>query len=589
MSITSIEITQDNVDNLSPVVACHSPLVYLAQATHDGTAPDELAATVYYDNNGDLALSFDGSTGYMYSGIFGSELPEAFSIACWVKLDDITSTAVIVSNLNDTDITGCELKVVNGYLNFTFSDGSSLQSVTHDTVMTADAWHFVSAVYDGSGNVSLKVDADTYAEDTNALVVSSDSFVIGRRRSAETYYFNGDMDNLLFYSRVLNNAELVYMYQNKAILYVSTLECGYNFNYGYGVGSTNTATDLVDITNNHLGTPGGTLTWEEGVLFEDSENTDTYEFRCIPMRDVSDTVREFSFRADKVLKFLLGDLDDTIEQTEETTDFIDSLCTRLRIAFHDVDEEYTTGPSCSATITNAARQWGENPNMSDLIGSTETQTVFVPKNFFTYLYGYNPGLGNSHTLYKESTLMIDENLEDLGFYRYKTSKITAGVGYIFAIAGTSRGVLVKMYNDCTNAKVLKFLDSNGQYRFVSFSSDYEENTSPESIGSIDKTITGLLTDMSDSSNIGYKSNHTLRLIQNLDEDQLEYIKDLYDSPRVYLYNNDLDSEETEISDTAADWTEVTIESSNPLRRIANKTGEVEITVTLPEHYSQTML
>lgn len=172
----------------------------------------------------------------------------------------------------------------------------------------------------------------------------------------------------------------------------------------------------------------------------------------------------------------------------------------------------------------------------------------------------------------------------IGYYRYKT--IVNGDSSIeflknYTVASTK---YIKAVNECTGFILLKYLDKNGQYRFFPFSNMHRVYDNPEQIGTANKMIISILTDKTNSQNVGYKNERKIDITGEVNEDQLLKLQDIYTSPRVYYYigsNN---------SDTDADWIEIKIiANENIIKRRRANSGRVDITITLPENFNITML
>jgi len=175
-------------------------------------------------------------------------------------------------------------------------------------------------------------------------------------------------------------------------------------------------------------------------------------------------------------------------------------------------------------------------------------------------------------------------MSSVGFYRFKLAAPASETDVYFAVNGSVVATkTVLPLEACTNDLILKYIDENGQYRFYPFSRFFETYDTPAKIGSTDKFLTSILSDQSDKRNIGYTNSRQIDATAEADADQLEKLKALYTSPRVYLYTGSG-------QDTATDWLEVEVRAGRPIvkRRKANA-GSISITIVLPKHYTITML
>lgn len=171
-------------------------------------------------------------------------------------------------------------------------------------------------------------------------------------------------------------------------------------------------------------------------------------------------------------------------------------------------------------------------------------------------------------------------MSKIGYYRYKC---LADIEKIIPFYINSELVCehtIKPILVCGTPKVLKYLDSNGQYRIYPFSSVYRSLETQKQIGSVNKFITSILTGQTNKQNIGYNNERKLELTANVAGDELEKLTDIYTSPRVYLFIG------TGNSDLANDWLEVTIEIKDAIiHRPKGNYGQMDITVNLPEQFT----
>ena len=175
-------------------------------------------------------------------------------------------------------------------------------------------------------------------------------------------------------------------------------------------------------------------------------------------------------------------------------------------------------------------------------------------------------------------------MSEIGYYRYKTTAdaektVNWDVNYTNV---ASKNIIP--IDTCTGDLIIKYLDKNGQYRFYPFNRFYQTKDEPELIGTANKFITNIYSDQTNKQNIGFKNERKRELTADVPNDELDKLVDIYTSPRVYLYIG------SGSSDSAKDWLEVNQVISNPIvRRRKKTTGRIDITITLPENFSITML
>ena len=173
----------------------------------------------------------------------------------------------------------------------------------------------------------------------------------------------------------------------------------------------------------------------------------------------------------------------------------------------------------------------------------------------------------------------------IGYYRYKTIAVAERVVNFTVNFVNVASKTIKPLTFCSGDLRLKYLDKDGQYRFQPFEKYYETRDNPELIGTTNKFITNILNDQSNKLMVGYNNSRTMDISADVPTEQLEKLQDIYTSPRVYLYigsNN---------SDTAADWLLLDEVRANVsiVRRPRANTGNIAITITLPEHFITKMI
>jgi len=178
-------------------------------------------------------------------------------------------------------------------------------------------------------------------------------------------------------------------------------------------------------------------------------------------------------------------------------------------------------------------------------------------------------------------------MSQIGYYRYKLDNLTAGTHTVSFYKNGSLSVthtaVIKQW--CSEKKLIKYLDKNGQFRFFPFNRYYETKDKPKSIGKLNKVITSIYTDKTNLKNIGVKNDRTMSLVaDDVSESELLILSDLWLSPQVYLYNGVLGSDEEN------DWIEVTITGGDTIsKRRKLISGKVSIEVMLPEWFAITRL
>ena len=176
-------------------------------------------------------------------------------------------------------------------------------------------------------------------------------------------------------------------------------------------------------------------------------------------------------------------------------------------------------------------------------------------------------------------------MSKIGYYRYKTTVVDGKTVAFFKNSVQSGTATIKALEYCEGYKILKYLDNSaGQYKFFPFTKFFEENDRPSKIGTTNEFITNLKNAQSNSKNIGYRNKRSMSLSAEVNSDELLVLSEIYKSPRVYLYIGD------GVNDTLADWILLDdITGDTTVRRRKQKTGLVNINITLPEWFTVKMV
>ena len=139
---------------------------------------------------------------------------------------------------------------------------------------------------------------------------------------------------------------------------------------------------------------------------------------------------------------------------------------------------------------------------------------------------------------------------------------------------------VKVIDFCDGGKVIKYLNSTGQYRFYAFEKYINLTGRTKTIGKVNKFVTNIHTDNSATSIVGRKNAQQMALSVNVPSEHLEILSDMFTSPVVSLYVGD------GVSDVSSDWIEVEIKS-NTHDVIISKLNSKPLTliIELPTYYT----
>lgn len=175
-------------------------------------------------------------------------------------------------------------------------------------------------------------------------------------------------------------------------------------------------------------------------------------------------------------------------------------------------------------------------------------------------------------------------MSNIGWYRYKVSDSAEGEQTIkFFINGAlakTCTVIGKPF--CSDFRLIKYLNKNGQYRFFPFNKYWQQANKPTLIGKVNSFVTNILDNQGDKKNIGYANERKIILVaESVSLEELEILEDIYISPRVYLYVGN------GLNDRLRDWVLVSITGDGIGKPKKANFKKVTIEVTLPEYYAIT--
>jgi hypothetical protein len=175
-------------------------------------------------------------------------------------------------------------------------------------------------------------------------------------------------------------------------------------------------------------------------------------------------------------------------------------------------------------------------------------------------------------------------MSQIGFYRYKISTLDEGNHSIeFQKNGITAGVAnVQMRAHCDGDLLIKYLDAKNKYRFFNFSKISKETTQPKEIGSINVYFESLLTSQGDTKSVGFTSSNIIDVVaEQVTDEQLNVLQDIYTSPRVYLRIG--------TTDEIKSWVLIKVSGDNIVKRAKLNKAKINMKFTLPKNYTITMI
>jgi hypothetical protein len=190
----------------------------------DGNGNDELGGnigsidgtTTLVAGHVDQALSFTtDNNGFVVTPDSAQDFDTGdFSIDAWIKPSDSTGYRTIIDKRSAAGV-GYHLYLTGGTIAFTMSDEDSGTSYVSTFSVSQDTWHHIAVTVDrdsATGGLVYVDGAVAFAFDPTgeaASISTSANLLIGRHKSEELKGFNGLIDEVELFNRVLTAAEVV--------------------------------------------------------------------------------------------------------------------------------------------------------------------------------------------------------------------------------------------------------------------------------------------------------------------------------------------------------------------------------------------
>lgn len=157
---------------------------------------------------GPYRLSFDGTDDYVNTSLDPSMLGQTFTISAWVYPTAAGNYRGIAGGHVDAHQGFVFGQWNTGYWQFGYGDGSNWPTGVA-TVLTPNAWTYVTAVYKGSDYVKLYLNGTlTRTQPQSTDIVHTTNFWVGRAYNAAGRYFQGGIGEFAVYNRILTAAEI---------------------------------------------------------------------------------------------------------------------------------------------------------------------------------------------------------------------------------------------------------------------------------------------------------------------------------------------------------------------------------------------
>lgn len=192
---------------------------------NNGTLTAMDASTDWVASDGQLALDFDGTDDYVNIGAHAVYCQSRMSVVFWLKAN-VTPTAFdgILGKTNGNSWNqgwGCFWDTTSTIRFFGDDWGTNYSS---SGTIAIGVWYHVTGVFDAT-NVTLYINgraqtSGSYGAETT-LGAATDPLEFGRLGTGDTYNFNGQLDDIRIYDRVLSISEIGVLARRRAIAYES--------------------------------------------------------------------------------------------------------------------------------------------------------------------------------------------------------------------------------------------------------------------------------------------------------------------------------------------------------------------------------
>jgi hypothetical protein len=277
-----------------------------------------------------------------------------------------------------------------------------------------------------------------------------------------------------------------------------------------------------------------------------------------------DDKARYIFNAEKILRAIMGDFSDV---DGDSIDYPNFLVRQFRVKF----KYLALNDYVDFNAYTCARQVGQTECVTEVASNADDNIIAFANREF-YMHFYSSGITGA--------IVFDNSVVDASNFVRKRKTIET-VGTSTAVV-TVDAVTAKTFNITTMPDdpcglYVKFLDSNtGYYKHWLFSRYFEISGEHEAYGTVENFSLNLLQEV--ELEIGKKFKRKFLINADLTQSEMDYIKGLLSSPRIY-YLNENDK-----------WISVKLDNStNTLRYPKNNTGVQMFTLVEAPQNTVTML
>ena len=167
------------------------------------------------------AFQFDGTNDYLKLPNNSLNFIDDFSVGFWMKLGSLNQTSYIIDSAGFSGIgtTGWVLNLTSGNLNFTIHNNNNASSMGANYVLTSTSVWYHIVITSKSGYNAIYINNSLIMSNTSTMrpnyVASPYSIpYIGVFKTANTQFFNGNIDGLNFWNKSLTVDEVTQLYNS---------------------------------------------------------------------------------------------------------------------------------------------------------------------------------------------------------------------------------------------------------------------------------------------------------------------------------------------------------------------------------------
>ena len=142
---------------------------------------------------------------------------DGFTIALWIKPNTaLTSTDALVSKATNGSTKGYEFLLANtNKLDLIIGDGSANSDIRSIQTITFDVWQHVAVTWDaGTGDTIFYINGTSEAAQTSKTSILNDTKVLELGARFSSQFFNGAMDDVRIYNKILSGTEISTIYNS---------------------------------------------------------------------------------------------------------------------------------------------------------------------------------------------------------------------------------------------------------------------------------------------------------------------------------------------------------------------------------------